>query len=42
MGALLVFAMLAALMLGTRHVDWWQLGGGKERGIEPPDFPEQG
>ena len=42
LGALLVFAMLAALMLGTRHVDWWQLGGGKERGIEPPDFPEQG
>ena len=33
LGALLVFAMLAALMLGTRHVDWWQLGGGKERGI---------
>lgn len=42
LGALLVFAMLAALMLGTRHVDWWQLGGGKEQGIEPPDFPEQG
>ena len=42
LGALLVFAMLAALMLGTRHVDWWQLGGGKERGIEPPDFPERG
>jgi len=25
LGALLVFAMLAALMLATRHVDWWNL-----------------
>ena len=26
LGALLVFAMLAALMLATRHTDWWALG----------------
>ena len=27
LGALLVFGMLSALMLATRHVDWWRLGG---------------
>ena len=27
LGALLVFGMLAALMLATRHVDWWRVGG---------------
>jgi inner membrane protein len=27
LGALLVFAMLATLMLATRHVNWWALGG---------------
>ena len=27
LGALLVFGMLATLMLATRHVDWWSLGG---------------
>jgi inner membrane protein len=26
LGALLVFAMLATLMLATRHVNWWELG----------------
>ena len=26
LGALLVFAMLATLMLATRHTDWWALG----------------
>jgi len=26
LGALLVFGMLAALMLATRHTDWWTLG----------------
>ncbi|MDO5290815.1 MAG: cell envelope integrity protein CreD [Pseudomonadota bacterium] len=26
LGALLVFGMLAALMLGTRHVNWWRVG----------------
>ena len=29
LGSLLVFAMLAALMLATRHVDWWRLGAGR-------------
>ena len=27
LGALLVFGMLSALMLATRHVDWWRVGG---------------
>ncbi|MDO5625582.1 MAG: cell envelope integrity protein CreD [Pseudomonadota bacterium] len=35
LGALLVFAMLAALMLATRHVDWSRLGGGTERADAP-------
>ena len=26
LGSLLVFGMLAALMLATRHVDWWRIG----------------
>ena len=30
LGALLVFAMLAALMLATRHVNWWQIGPAAE------------
>ncbi|MDR1968379.1 MAG: cell envelope integrity protein CreD [Burkholderiaceae bacterium] len=30
LGALLVFGMVATLMLATRHVDWWTLGGGGE------------
>lgn len=32
LGALLVFGMLAALMLATRHVNWWRMG----RPDEPP------
>ena len=46
LGALLVFAMLAALMLGTRHVDWWQLGGNARNAqtadpADPADFSGQ-
>jgi inner membrane protein len=42
LGALLVFGMIAALMLATRHVDWWTLGGGASARTpvdEPPPLP---
>ena len=37
LGALLVFGMLAALMLATRHVNWWTLGraGASPNGSSP-------
>ncbi|QTD45475.1 cell envelope integrity protein CreD [Ottowia testudinis] len=34
LGALLVFGMLAALMLATRHVNWWRLGSTDARRAE--------
>lgn len=35
LGALLTFGMLAALMLATRKVDWYALGGGNREAGEP-------
>jgi inner membrane protein len=35
LGSLLIFGMLAALMLATRKVDWYALGGVRSAAIEP-------
>ncbi len=36
LGAGVLFAILAAVMLGTRRVDWWSLGSAPPRRLPPP------
>ena len=40
LGAGLLFVILAAVMLATRRVDWYALGGAPARGPALPPLPE--
>jgi inner membrane protein len=42
LGSLLLFAMLAALMIATRRVDWYALGGSASAGVSTPSTTSGG